>query len=108
MRLQKVRKDEDEETFTPVMFEKALAEMAKKKSEKYGFILKSGNLYKNALFKLFKSVSEHEVKPESWRKTTILQVPKGRKDPQNLNFMRNIHLKDPTPKLFCHILMNQV
>ena len=107
-RMEKNDEKGESEEFTNKMFDKAINEMSKKKSEKYRFILKSGNSYKNALVKLFKSVWSTEEKPESWRKTTILQVPKGKSDQGNLNKMRNIHLKDPIPKLFCHIVMNQV
>ena len=83
-------------------------EIAKKKKDKYNFILKSGMSYKNALFKLFQKVWEKETKPQAWRKTTILQIPKGNSEPGNLSKMRNIHLKDPVPKLFTHIVLNQV
>ena len=43
-----------------------------------------------------------------WRKTTILQIPKSTTGTTNLDEMRNIHLKDPIPKFFGNILMNEV
>ena len=75
----RMEKDDENEEFTKDMFEKALAELAKKKSEKYKFILKSGNSYKDALMKLFKSVWTNEEQPESWRKTTTLPVQREKK-----------------------------
>ena len=90
------------------MFQKALNEISKKKKDKYKFILKSGPSYKGALFKLFRKVWETEKKPEEWKRTTILQILKGNSEPENMANMRNIHLKDPVPKLFGHIVMDQV
>lgn len=107
-RLQMKDDEEREGEISYDMFQKALMEMARKKSGKYNFILKSGVSYKNALFKLFRKVWEKETKPEAWRKTTILQIPKGNSEPGNLSKMRNIHLKDPVPKLFTHIVLEQV
>ena len=90
------------------MFNKAQREISKKKSNKYKFILKSGPSYTNALFKLFKKVWETEKKPELWRKKTILQLPKVKNEPENLEKMRNLHLKNQVPKMFGHIVMDQV
>ena len=61
-----------------------------------------------ALFKLFQKVWEKERKPELWRRTTILQIPKEKSEPENMSKMRNILLKDPVPKLLGHIVMDQV
>ena len=49
-RLNEKDDDEYEEDLTWEMFNKALIEISKKKSNKYKFILKSGQSYKNALF----------------------------------------------------------
>ena len=103
-----MRESSEEVEFNQSMFQKALDEVSKKKPGQYDFILKSGNSYKDALFKLFKKVWEKEKKPESWRRTTILQIPKGTGEVGDMTMMRNIHLKHPIPKLFGHILMNQV
>ena len=85
-----------------------MTELKKKKAEKYELVLKSGYSFKKALFKLFKAVWDTEKKPEEWRKTTIMQIPKGKQMNGNLNHMRHLHLKEPVAKIFVHIIMNQV
>ena len=104
----KEREEEYEMCLTYDMYQDTLEELAKKKGEKYEFILKSGPSLKNAIYKLFVSVWKTERKPEEWRKTSIIQIPKGKTESGNLNNMRNIHLKEPIPKMFGHIIMNQV
>ena len=61
----------------------------RKNKEKYKFILKSGEPFKQCLFKLFKQVWDSECLPEQWRETIIVQIPKGGgKDPSEYNNQR--------------------
>ena len=100
--------DDKEHKFTHEMFAKTLNELKKKHSGKYEFIIRSGNSYKNALFKLFKTVWENEILPEGWKSTSIIQIYKGKGEQTNLNNYRNIHLKEMVPKFFGHLVMNEV
>ena len=68
---------ENDEEFSNDLFEKSLELLKKKAGEKYKFILKSGQAFKSALFNLFKYIWEKEKKPDSWRKTTLIQLFKG-------------------------------
>ena len=100
--------DENEFQFTDEMFTKTLIELKKKHNEKYSFIIRSGNSYKEALFKLYKTVWENETLPKGWKSTSIIQLYKGKGDQTNLNNYRNIHLKGSVPKFFGHLVMNEV
>ena len=56
--------DEDVE-YSSEVFKKSLEVLEKKGKEKYMFITKSGDAYKNALDKLFNVVWNNEIKPDS-------------------------------------------
>ena len=62
------------------VFENSLKELEKKNKEKYAFILKSGNDYKQALYKLFSLVWNSEEKPDQWRNTLVVQLFKGKRE----------------------------
>ena len=104
----KIRKGDHENFLTKEIFTKSLETLQKEKRKKYQFILKGGNSLRNALYHLFDKVMESEIIPEDWKKTTILQLVKGKSDFRDLKNMRNIHLKEETPKIFTRILMSQV
>ena len=89
-------------------FSKSLSELKKKNGKKYDFILKAGEAYTSALFKLYKSVWDSESFPEDWRRTTIVQLPKGKMDPADLDGRRNIHVKLDTYKHFGQLVMDEV
>ena len=78
--------------------------LRKKHARKYEFILKGGKSLHNALYTLYESVWNEEVKPESWKETTIIQLDKGKPDKADLSNKRYIHTKDSIPKFFSHML----
>ena len=78
--------------------------MKKNVGEKYKFIIKSGQALKAALFNLFKFIWEKEKKPDSWRKTTLIQLYKGRGLREELSNQRYLHTKMEIPKFFGHIV----
>ena len=51
-----VNEDKKENELTKIMFNDALEDLKKYKSEKYKFIINAGNSFKNALFTLFNLV----------------------------------------------------
>ena len=51
--------------------------LRKKAGEKYTFLIKSGEALKSALFNLFIYIWEKESKPDSWKKTVLIQLYKG-------------------------------
>ena len=81
--------------------------MAEKSKEKYRFILKSGEGYKNCIYRLFSQIWKEEVKPQQWRNTVIIQLYKGKGETFDFNCQRNIHTKEDTPKLFEGILVDK-
>ena len=80
--------------------------LAKKKSSKYEFILKSGPSFKEALFHLCQAVWYTEKIPLSWHKSTLIQIYKGKGDRTILDNIRHIHIKDEIPKVFGHLVMS--
>ena len=90
------------------LFNKSMEELWKTKKTKYDFIVKGGYALKNAIFYLFRKVWETEMIPEGWNRTTLLQLPKSKGDFRNQDNTRFIHLKDQIPKMFSHIIINQV
>ena len=55
---------------------------------------------KEILFTLFSLIWSTEVKPEQWRKTTIIQLFKGKGERDEFGNQRNIHTKMDIPKFF--------
>ena len=81
-------------------FEKRLKLLATKSKEKYKFLLKSVEGFKNCIFRLFTQVWNQETKPQQWRNTVIIQLYKGKGEICNFDSQRNIHTKEDIPKLF--------
>ena len=75
-----VKKDcmNDQDKLTQKVFSDSLKVLKSKKGDKYQFIIKAGEDYRNALFSLFQSVWEKKEIPTGWKKTTLLQLYKGR------------------------------
>ena len=68
----------ENDVFTEFFCENSIKELKKKNGKKYEFIVKSGKSFKEALYNLFCLVWNTEEKPEQWRKTTIIQLYKGK------------------------------
>ena len=100
--------ENDNLDLTEEMFEGSLKELSIKKKDKYSFILNGGEDLKKAVFALFKKVWESEIKPESWKKTTIVQLYKGKGDKRSFTNQRNIHTKPEITKVFGHLVMSQI
>ena len=76
--------EDDDATLPMDVFENSMKELEKKNKEKYAFILKGGNDFKQALYKLFSLVWNLEEKPDQWRNTLIVQLFKGKGEKMNL------------------------
>ena len=79
---------------------KRIKTISVKHADKYKFILKAGQGFRNCLFKLFKQVWDTEHKPEQWRNTIIVQLFKQKGDFSDYNNQRFIHTKESVAKLF--------
>ena len=95
---EKSEEDENEE-FLPEDFSDLLDKL-KKKSKKYQYLLKAGYDTQHLIFKIYSWVWKHEKRPENWEITDVIQIFKGKLDPNDLDFYRNIHMKDWFPKAF--------
>ena len=84
-----------------------LGVISKKQGEKYKFILKAGEGFKNCIFNLFKQVWECEQKPKQWRNTILIQLFKGKGSINEFSTQRFIHTKEEIPKLFEGIVVDK-
>ena len=107
LRMKTVQDDDDEEELSRKDFDMRVKKMAEKSKEKYRFILKSGEGYKNCIYRLFSQIWKEEVKPQQWRNTVIIQLYKGKGETFDYNCQRNIHTKEDTPKLFEGIVVDK-
>ena len=80
--------DNDADVLTLSQFHAALRTVAKKHSEKYNFLLKSGNALLNAVFRLFSLVWSSETIPDSWTDSLLVQLYRGRGSKSNLRSER--------------------
>ena len=90
------------------MFNAALRRLNTKHADKYAFILKGGQSLLDAVFHLFKLVWSTEKIPSGWRKTSIVQLYKGKGDHTELSNYRNIHTKDEIRKVFGDIVTHEL
>ena len=95
--------DEEEDTITKEDFDKRLKLLKSKCKDKYSFILKSGEGFKNCIYELFCKIWATENKPEQWRNTIIVQLYKSKGDPSDFN----IHTKEEYPKFFEGIVVDK-
>ena len=97
---------DDDVEFSRTTFENSLKVLEKKNKNKYEFILKGGNDFKESLFNLYSLFWDSEDKPDQWRKTMIIQLFKGKGEKNEFSNQRNIHTKLDVPKLFGHMVMS--
>ena len=91
---------------TEEMFEEAVSRFKKKNKKCYEFITKSGTMFKDAVFKIFKRIWQTEEIPSAWDLTTLVQIYKGAGAREKLENNRFIHSKTWMPKLFESIATN--
>ena len=99
-------KDDPEDNLNQDDIDTAFEQM-KKKGDKYKFILKAGNNFKNCLGNLYQKVWTSEEKPQQWRNTTFIQLYKGKGVKEDPDMLRNIHTKDEYSKGFDQIIVNK-
>ena len=73
---EKITDDYEELSFE--MFVNALESVSRKPGKKYSFITKAGRSLKEAIIFLFSEVWRTEKIPEGWKKSTLVQLYKGK------------------------------
>ena len=81
-------------------FEARLKHVAQNSGDKYTFLLKAGQDFRNCVYQLFSKVWETEEISQQCRKTVIVQLYKMKGDITSFDSQRNIHTKQFIPKLF--------
>ena len=61
---------------------------------------------KAALFKLCQLVWQTEKQPQTWERSALVQLYKGKGPRSILDNMRHIHCKDEFPKFFGHLVVS--
>ena len=97
--------NDDVEELSQEMFFSALKMVAKKHPNKYKFLLKAGKSLLDAVYNLFSIVWKHEILPEGWSDSLLIQLYKGKGSKSNLDNIRHIHIKEEIPKLFGQIVL---
>ena len=89
----KIMNDKEGETFEVDYeeYEKVLTKFARKDTNTYDFILKSGDKYKMAIYKICKRIIEKEEVPESFHKTVLMMIWK-RKGSMEIFFKLDISI----------------
>jgi hypothetical protein len=79
-------------------FNKIVKKFKDKKKQAYDFLVKGGNKFKEAAFKLCKRMIEKEEFPTSFESTCLHQIYKGKGSKLDLSNSRFIHLKEWLPR----------
>ena len=91
--------DNHEVTLEYEDFEARLRHVAQNSGDKYTFLLKAGQGFRNCVYQLISKVWETEDIPQQWRQTVIVQLYKMKGDINSFDSQRNIHTKQFIPKL---------
>ena len=98
--------EDDIQELTIDRFEKTYSTLSKKPGSKYKFIMKGGQAVKAALFRLCQVVWQTEKQPQTWERSSLVQLYKGKGPRSILDNMRHIHCKDEFPKFFGHLVVS--
>ena len=63
-------RNSEDTILTEQMFDEAIDRFRKKGKKCYEFLIKSGNMFKKALFKIFQRIWTSEEIPSTWEVTT--------------------------------------
>ena len=75
-------------------FTEVLEKFKKKDTKTYDFLIKSGEKYQKAIFKLCQRVIDNEEVPDSFRKTVLVMIWKRKGSMDILRNNRFLHMKD--------------
>ena len=89
------------------MFNRTLRNLARRKPEKYKFILKGGQSLIDATFKAFSVIWQSEIIPDDWFDSVLIQRFKCKGSVSDLNMYRHLHLKSEFQKFFTHIVISE-
>lgn len=73
----------------------------------YEFIIHGGHKLQKALLNVCESVRRTEDVPDKWQHLSIVMLPKGTKDPEDLNNKRGISLSDVAGKVFERLILKR-
>ena len=106
----KIMNDKEGETFEVTFeeYEKVLTKFARKDTKTYDFILKSGDEYKKAIYKLCKRIIEKEEVPASFHKTVLIMLWKRKGSMEILKNNRFLHMKEVLARCVDAIIVNQM
>ena len=81
------------------LFDKVVKKFKRNNKRNYDFLIKTGDGFKEAVYRLSKRMLEEEVFPPSFEDTTLHQIYKGRGKKEVLSNSRYIHSKEWLPRL---------
>ena len=77
---------------------------SEKSGDKYKTILLPGTSFLVTLNKLYEVVWNIKRKPDSWRDSVLVQLPRGKKKKEKFRNRRHIHTKELISKYFMHMV----
>ena len=89
-------------------FERVLMKFKSKPTKTYDFLLKAGDKYKEAMFKLCKTMIETEEFPLSFRKTTLYMIWKRKGAMDILKNNRFLHMKGVLARTVYALIVDQM
>ena len=87
--------------FTPnkELFDKVVGKFKKNNKRNYDFLIRTGDKFKEAVFRICRRMLEDEIFPTSFDLTTLHQIYKGKGKKEVLGNSRYIHSKEWLPRL---------
>ena len=104
--LRMAQTDLEEFNIKEEVFKNILKKYEKKNKKSYDFLTKSGQEFKDAIFKLCKRMISEEEFPKRFEETTLFQLYKGKGKKDDLENSRYIHLKDWLPRTCDSVLVD--
>ena len=89
-------------------FEAVLTKFATKETKTYDFILKAGDKYKEAIYKLCKRIIEEEEVPDSFHKTVLIMIWKRKGSMETLRNNRFLHMKEVLARCVDSLVVRQM
>ena len=89
-------------------YEQVLEKFKMKTTKTYDFILKSGDRYKRAIFKICKRIIDKEDIPDSFRTTTLHMIWKRKGPIDILKNNRFLHMKDVYARIVDSLIVQQM
>jgi exonuclease III len=74
----------------------------------YELVTHGGHNLKTTLLTICNNIVDNEIIPQEWQHSSMVMLPKGKKDPERIENKRGISLADCTCKVFERLILNRI